>query len=52
MAVRILKEGGDPASMPVESEEDTQLIINLQAAERMGVEVPQELQDSADQVIE
>ena len=38
--------------MPVESQEDTQLIINLQAAERMGVEVPQELQDSADQVIE
>ncbi len=52
MAVRILKDGEDPAAMPVESQEDTQLIINLQAAERMGVEVPQELQDTADQVIE
>jgi len=52
MAVRILKDGADPASMPVESQEETQLIINLQAAQRMGVEVPQELRDSADQVIE
>lgn len=52
MAVRILADGEDPASMPVESQEETQLVINLQAAERMGVEVPQELQDSADQVIE
>jgi putative ABC transport system substrate-binding protein len=36
----------------VESQEDTQLVVNLQAAERMGVEVPQELRDSADRVIE
>ncbi|OLT10629.1 sugar ABC transporter substrate-binding protein [Kocuria sp. CNJ-770] len=52
MAVRILAEGADPATMPVESQEETELVINMQAAERMGVEVPQELQDSAAQVIE
>jgi len=52
MALRILQEGADPATMAVESQEDTQLVVNLQAAERMGVEVPQELRDSADRVIE
>ncbi|MEF3122166.1 ABC transporter substrate-binding protein [Kocuria flava] len=52
MALRILQDGEDPASMPVESQEDTQLIVNLQAAERMGVEVPQEMRENADQVIE
>jgi putative ABC transport system substrate-binding protein len=52
MALQILQEGADPATMPVQALEDTQLVINLKAAERMGVEVPQELVDSADRVIE
>ncbi len=52
MALRILQDGDDPASMPVESQEDTQLIVNLKAAERMGVEVPQQMRENADQVIE
>ncbi|ALU40493.1 sugar ABC transporter substrate-binding protein [Kocuria flava] len=52
MALRILQDGEDPASMPVESQEDTQLIVNLKAAERMGVEVPQQMRENADQVIE
>ena len=52
MAVQILREGADPASMPVESQEDTELVINLGAAQRMGVEIPQELRESADRVIE
>lgn len=50
MAVEVL-EGADPATMPIETLEDIQLVINTKAAERMGVEVPQDLLDQADQVI-
>ncbi|GAB3525672.1 ABC transporter substrate-binding protein [Arthrobacter monumenti] len=50
MAIEIL-EGADPATMPIETLEDIQLVINTKAAERMGVEVPQELLDQADRVI-
>lgn len=47
MAVRILTEGGDPASMPVETQEELELVVNEEAAERMGVTIPQELLDEA-----
>lgn len=52
MAVRILAEGADPATMPVEEQDDPQLVVNAAAAERMGVTVPQDLLDEADEVIE
>ncbi|MDN5699225.1 MAG: ABC transporter substrate-binding protein [Kocuria sp.] len=52
MALRILNEDADPAEMAVESQNETQLIINAKAAEAMGIEIPQELRDSADTVIE
>ena len=52
MAVKILTEGADPATMPVESQKNPQLVINTAAAARMGVTIPQELLDQADQVIE
>lgn len=48
MAVRILTEGADPATMPVEYQEDLVLYLNTGAAERMGVTIPQDLLDSAD----
>jgi putative ABC transport system substrate-binding protein len=51
MAIKIL-EGADPATMPVETLKEDQLIINKTAAKRMGVTVPQQLLDAADQVIE
>jgi putative tryptophan/tyrosine transport system substrate-binding protein len=51
MAIKVL-EGADPATMPVETLEESQLIINKAAAQRMGVTVPQKLLDAADQVIE
>ncbi|MDY6050132.1 MAG: ABC transporter substrate-binding protein [Corynebacterium sp.] len=51
MAVKILTEGADPATMAVESQKNPQLVINTAAAARMGVTVPQELLDQADQVI-
>lgn len=47
MAVRVLN-GEAPADIPVETSEDLLLYLNLDAAERMGVTIPQELIDSAD----
>src|SRR5699024_6245705 len=38
MAVEVLEEGKDPASMEVEYLEDMQLIINKEAADSHGVE--------------
>lgn len=52
MALRILNDGADPADMPVESQKQTQLIINAKAAKAMGIEIPQNLRDSADEIIE
>ncbi|GAB3185395.1 ABC transporter substrate-binding protein [Nesterenkonia halophila] len=51
MALRILEEGEDPASMPVETQENYELVVNPEAAEAMGVEIPQELMDRADVVV-
>lgn len=47
MAVRILN-GDDPASMGVEVQTDLDLYLNLGAAERQGVTIPQSLLDQAD----
>ncbi len=43
MAVRILKDGANPADMPVESQKEFVTTINTKAAERMGVELPADL---------
>ncbi|MBC7344781.1 MAG: ABC transporter substrate-binding protein, partial [Clostridia bacterium] len=43
MALKILKEGAKPAEMPVESQKEYTLTINLKAAQAMGVEVPEDL---------
>ena len=51
MALRIIEEDGDPAEMAVESQKETHLIINAEAAKAMGIEVPKALLDSADAVI-
>ncbi|PYF99093.1 putative ABC transport system substrate-binding protein [Georgenia satyanarayanai] len=52
MAVQILTGGADPAEMPIETLEEWPLIVNPAAAERMGVELPAELVERADTVIE
>lgn len=52
MALRILEDGADPATMPIETQTELQLVVNLGAAERMGVTVPQAMIDRADSVIE
>ena len=46
MAEDIL-EGADPASMPVRTIEDVQIYINPDVAERIGVEIPQDILDQA-----
>lgn len=48
MAVKILSGEGDPATMPVESAPELQLFLNLGAAERMGLTIPQASIDEAD----
>ncbi|WP_147917499.1 ABC transporter substrate-binding protein [Ruania zhangjianzhongii] len=52
MAVQVLTEGADPAEMPVETLSELSLILNSSAAERIGMELPTELVDSADTVFE
>lgn len=52
MAVRILKDGEDPATMAVETSNELQLVLNLESAKRIGVELPTELVDRADSTIE
>ncbi len=51
MAVEILTNGADPATMPVESQKTPKLVINTTAAERMGVTIPQSLLDQADETV-
>ncbi|MGO1542769.1 MAG: ABC transporter substrate-binding protein [Gulosibacter sp.] len=52
MAIKILVDGEDPASMPVESQTEFELFISPSAAEAQGVELPQAVLDRADTVIE
>ncbi|MBZ4659228.1 MAG: transporter, substrate-binding protein [Desulfacinum sp.] len=50
MAVRVL-QGADPATMPVETLKDLKLYVNTQAAERMGVKLPEAVVKRADKVL-
>lgn len=52
MAIRVLKDGADPASMAVETLDKIGLVVNTGAAERMGVTLSDELVARADKVIE
>lgn len=47
MAVRILTEGADPATMPVEAQKEYATYVNTAAAERMGVTIPADLMAGA-----
>lgn len=48
MAVRILEDGADPATMPVETQSELLLYLNKGAAERMGIAIPEDLLAEAD----
>lgn len=43
-------EGEDTATMPVETQESMNVLVNQQAAERMGVTVPESVLDRAELV--
>lgn len=52
MALRILRDGEDPATMEVETLDKVELIFNTAAAERMGVTLSDDLLAKADKVFE
>jgi putative ABC transport system substrate-binding protein len=52
MAAEILLEGANPATLPVQRAPADLLYLNPGAAERMGVTIPEDLLDIADQIIE
>lgn len=49
MAVKVLKEGKKPQDMPVESQKQPKLFINVTQADKMGIGIPQELLEKADE---
>ncbi|MBO8141927.1 MAG: ABC transporter substrate-binding protein [Firmicutes bacterium] len=51
IAYRVL-QGEDPAEIPIEYLDEMSIVINLRAAERMGVEVPASIVEQAARVIE
>ncbi|RXT06511.1 ABC transporter substrate-binding protein [Ammoniphilus sp. CFH 90114] len=52
MAVKILKGEAKPGDMPIETQKDLQLILNLKAAERFGVEIPASVLERANEKID
>lgn len=50
MAVKILKDGADPATMPVETQKDLKLVVNETAAKKVGVTIPADLLANAEVV--
>lgn len=52
MALKVLQEDADPADMAIETLDDIKLIVNLDAAARMGIDIPQDILDRADSIIE
>ncbi|MGO2036973.1 MAG: ABC transporter substrate-binding protein [Brevibacterium sp.] len=52
IALKILQDGQKPADLPVETSSDLELVVNPKAAEAQGVEIPQDIIDEADNVIE
>jgi len=44
MAVKILTEGNEPASLPVQTPQSLNFVINEESAEKMGVEIKEEWQ--------
>ncbi len=48
MAARILRGEAEPSTMPIEGQDSYVDMVNLTAAERMGIELPQSLLDRAE----
>jgi putative ABC transport system substrate-binding protein len=52
LVVKILRDKANPGDIPVVVESDSDLIINLSAAKKQGVTIPQELLSAASRTIE
>jgi putative ABC transport system substrate-binding protein len=52
MALKILQDDQKPAELPVETSSNLELVVNPEAAKAQGAEIPQDLIDEADNVIE
>lgn len=50
MALRILRDGADPATTPVETQSDLTVYVNEAATAAMGVTIPEDLLDGAQKV--
>lgn len=50
MALRILRDGEDPATMPVETATEFTYVVNEDAAERQGVTIPENILSEAETV--
>lgn len=50
MALKILAGEAQPETMPIESQNVYRLVLNSEAAAKMGVELPEELLEKADQL--
>lgn len=50
MALRILRDGEDPAEMPVETATEFSYVVNEDAARAQGVEIPEEILKQAETV--
>ncbi|WP_257158187.1 ABC transporter substrate-binding protein [Corynebacterium cystitidis] len=50
MAIQILEEGADPATMPVETATEFTYVVNEEAAQRQGVTIPAEILAEAETV--
>ena len=51
MALKLLAGEAKPENMPVESQKEIEIIVNLKAAEALGVTVPQSILDKAQEII-
>lgn len=52
MAIKVLEDGADTATMPVELSNEYAFVVNEGAAERMGVTIPQDILDKATKIEE
>ncbi|KAB1553469.1 ABC transporter substrate-binding protein [Corynebacterium sp. 319] len=50
MAIKILKDGADPADTPVETASEVTYYVNEKAAKNYGIEIPQAILDKAERV--